>query len=493
MAWAFQAEHNGAWRWEIGDNTSDGYFAVSGPTAVDHSWTKTLSAGESFTTVPASVAIASTRSDVMDAVTRYRRLMRTKHVDNNLVRVVFNDYMNTINGDPTTEKELPLIEAAAQAGAQVFVIDCGWYDDSGDWWPSVGEWLPSKTRFPGAKGIVEVIDAIKAHGMVPGIWLEPEVIGVKSPMANKLPDSAFFQRDGNRLVEQERYILDFRDSAARSHLDSVIDRLVQEYGIGYFKMDYNVSPGAGTDYQTDSIGEGMLEHNRAYSDWVEGIHKRYPDVILENCSSGGMREDFAQTSRFQVQSTSDQQDWRLYPAIAAAAPMMMLPEQAANWAYPQADMTAEQTVFNINTTFLGRFFLSGYINRMSEKQLMLVKDGIVAYKHYVQPVIAQSTPFWPLGLPEWRDKVIALGIKHDSGSLLTVWCRNADDSEVNLSLPQYAGMDVEVHTIFPSSQEFEEWNTSWTKEDAILHVSCPTDEYVSRTFEIRLKGGQVQK
>lgn len=80
---------------------------------------------------------------------------------------------NTIYGDPTTEKkELPLINAAAEVGIQIFVIDCGWYDDTGDWWPSVGEWLPSKKRFP--NGVTEVIDAIREEGMIPVHQPEPE-------------------------------------------------------------------------------------------------------------------------------------------------------------------------------------------------------------------------------------------------------------------------------------------------------------------------------
>ncbi|CAL8976687.1 hypothetical protein TESS_TESS_01150 [Tessaracoccus sp. O5.2] len=37
--------------------------------------------------------------------------------------------MNTLGGDPTTEKLLPLIDAAAGVGAEVFVVDAGWYDD----------------------------------------------------------------------------------------------------------------------------------------------------------------------------------------------------------------------------------------------------------------------------------------------------------------------------------------------------------------------------
>lgn len=56
----------------------------------------------------------------------------------------------------------------------------------------------------------------------------------------------------------------------------MIDRLVSEYGIGYFKFDYNVSPGAGTDYDADAPGAGLLGHNRAYSDWIDGCASATP-------------------------------------------------------------------------------------------------------------------------------------------------------------------------------------------------------------------------
>ena len=61
--------------------------------------------------------------------------------------------MNCLMGDPTTEKLLPLIDAAAEAGAEYFVIDAGWYDDeNGGWWDSVGAWEPAASRFPGSAG-----------------------------------------------------------------------------------------------------------------------------------------------------------------------------------------------------------------------------------------------------------------------------------------------------------------------------------------------------
>ena len=68
--------------------------------------------------------------------------------------------MNCLSGDPTTEKELPLIEAAAKAGCRYYCIDCGWYDD-GPWWDGVGEWLPARGRFP--QGLPALLDLSLIH------------------------------------------------------------------------------------------------------------------------------------------------------------------------------------------------------------------------------------------------------------------------------------------------------------------------------------------
>lgn len=490
LGWVFQVEHNGAWRWEIGDYTSDGYVALSGPTALDHGWYKSLQPGESFTTVP--VSIAAVRSSIQDAasvLTRYRRELHSPESKLD-TSVIFNDYMNTINGDPTTEKLLPLIKSAAQVGCEIFVIDCGWYDEDGDWWSTVGEWKPSTTRFPG--GFSQIIQSIVDNGMIPGLWLEPDVIGINSPVANQLPDAAFFQRNGKRVIEQDRYILDFRNAEAREYILGVVSRLVQEFGIGYFKFDYNVSPDAGTDYQVESIGEGMLEHNRAYTALIEEIYRRHPGIILENCSSGGMREDFVQTSHFQVQSTSDQQDEQLYPPIATTAPLMMLPEQAANWAYPNISMDNETFAATLNMTMLGRFFLSGYLNKMDVKQQQIVSYAIEAYKQCVAPMLHQCEPVWPLGLPLWNDTSVALGMfnRSEQTLLCTVWVRQEKSQHIRLALPYFSNSEVEICDIFPVNKlGFSMWDMHWNKKQGILTIDIPQYCFASRTFKVSVKGG----
>ncbi|WP_374008473.1 glycoside hydrolase family 36 protein [Leifsonia sp. LS-T14] len=478
-AWAWQIEHNGAWRWEIGEDTASGYLALSGPTDIDHQWVEVLEPGDTFVTVPVAVTLAADPTAAFAELTAYRRLTRRPHPDNAAMPVVFNDYMNTLNGDPTTEKLLPLIDAAAAAGSEIFCIDAGWYDDSGDWWDTVGEWRPSVTRFPG--GLSEVVDAITRAGMVPGLWLEPEVIGVKSPMAAVLPDAAFLKRNGKRVVEHGRYHLDLRHPAARGHLDSVVDRLVADFGIGFFKLDYNIDPGPGTDLDADSVGAGLLAHNRAHLDWIDGVLDRHPRLVLENCGSGAMRSDFALLSRMQMQSTSDQQDFLKYPPIAAAAPAAILPEQAASWAYPQPEMSQEEVAFCLATGLLGRFYVSGYLNRMDENQLGLVREAVATAKR-IAPEIAQATPAWPLGLPTWEGPWTALALAAPTAHLVTVWNRDPESDGAVLDLGRLAGADVRITTIFPSANP--EWPVHWDSEAGTLSVTNPTGEVGARVFRV---------
>ncbi len=445
-AWLWQVEHNGAWRWEVGERLDGAYVALTGPTDIDHQWQHRLGPGGSFTTVPASVAVSGRGlHGAAAALTAHRRALLRPHPDRTALPVVFNDYMNTLMGDPTTAKLLPLVDAAAAAGAEVFCIDAGWYDEDGAWWDSVGAWEPSRSRFP--RGIEEVLAHIRGRGVTPGLWLEPEVIGVRSPIADKLPAEAFFQRGGVRVVEHGRYHLDLRHPAAIAHLDETVDRLVEQLGVGYFKLDYNIDPGAGTDLDADSPGAGLLGHNRAHLAWLDSVLDRHPGLILENCGSGAMRMDYAMLARLQLQSTSDQQNPVLYPPIAAAAPMSILPEQAANWAYPQPGMTDEQIAFTMCTGMLGRLYLSGHLDDMTPAQMAGIREAVAVHRE-IRAGLARAVPVWPLGLPGWSDPWISLALVVDDTTYLTVW-RRADTTEAVLSLPHLAGHRVEIDTLYP--------------------------------------------
>ena len=280
--------------------------------------------------------------------------------------------------------------------------------------------------------------------MVPGVWLELEVMGINCEKAKSVPDDWFFIRHGKRVYDRSRYQLDFRNPAVIDHVNEVIDRVVNQYGVGYIKMDYNIEPGIGTELYADSVGQGMLEHERAYLKWLDGVFEKYPDLVIENCSSGGLRTDYAMLARYSIQSTSDQEDYRNYATIAANAGAALTPEQAAIWSYPLKDGDEEETIYNMVNALLLRTHQSGHL------------------AHF-----------------------LCAGWKVEGKSYLAVWRRYGETSEYDIPLEKFTeGKPVkEVRLAYPK-ESLKEHVSYEVSEDQQLHVSFK-EPVMARIFEIR--------
>lgn len=476
----WQLEHNGSWHWEISDISNLLYLQISGPTEQEHHWWKKIHPGQTFTSIPVAVGISENFHQAIECLTNYRRTIRRPSSDNETLPVIFNDYMNCLFGDPTTEKEIPLIDAAAEAGCEYYCVDSGWYDD-GDWWDGVGEWLPSKKRFP--NGINQVLDYIVQKGMVPGLWLELEVMGINCHLASKLPDDWFFCRHGKRVIDHSRYQLDYRNPDVIKFADYVIKRLVEEYGVGYIKMDYNINAGIGTEINADSFGDGLLEHNRAYLNWIDHVFEMYPNLVIENCGSGGMRMDYALLSRHSIQSISDQTDYVKNAVIAAAAPSLVTPEQGAIWSYPLTSGDKEEVIFNMINSLLMRIHQSGHLADLTPDRFSLVQEGIEYYKT-IRKDIPNSIPFWPLGIPRFTDDWISKGLIAEDRMYIAVWRMGGDNDTCDLRIPNLNGQQVKIIVGYPKKDSLVSWN--WIKADNTLRVKIPTEK-CARLLEIKIK------
>lgn len=480
----WQIENNGSWHWEIGDQNGHLYLALSGPNEIYSHWSKNLKPGDTFESVPVAVGVSGKGFDAaMADMTRYRRKIRRKNRDNETLAIIFNDYMNCLWGKPTAAEEFPLVDAAAEIGCEYFCIDAGWYAD-GDWWDSVGEWKESRKRFP--NGVKEITDYIRNKGMIPGVWLELEVMGIYCEKAKQVPDDWFFVRHGRRVHDRSRYQLDFRNPEVRAYADEVINRIVQDYGVGYIKMDYNIEPGIGTELYADSVGDGMLGHERAYLKWLDGVFERYTDLIIENCSSGGLRMDYAILSRYSIQSTSDQDNYLKYATIACNSPTGLTPEQSAVWAYPMNHEDEvfskrelkEEVIFNMVNAMLLRIHQSGHLARLDEERKELVEEALSVYKN-IRSDIKEAVPFWPVGLSAFSDEWVVMGLKKDDIAYLAVWRREGNHDCIEIPLSEYQGTDRIVSCIYPSCNEsrFE-----WQKESGkfVVHFE---HEKMARLFK----------
>jgi alpha-galactosidase len=258
--------------------------------------------------------------------------------------------------------------------------------------------------------------------------------------------------------------LDFRNPEVRAYLDQVIARLVSEYGIGYIKMDYNVDSLQGTELNAESFGQGLLEHNRAHLDWLDSILNRYPDLLIENCGSGGGRMDYAMLSRLQLQSMTDQEDYLKLPAILIGASAAVLPEQLAIWSYPLENADADQASFNMTAAMMCRIHQSGRLDVLPGEALKQVAEGIRVYKERLRRSIPESVPFYPLGVADVTNPKVpfALGMHSPAETLLGIW---RIDGPATTKIPwRYS----DAKLLFPT-----DLGVNVTASEGTLHVELP--------------------
>ncbi len=214
------------------------------------------------------------------------------------------------------------VDIAADIGAEMLIVDAGWYtDENAGWDETAGDWV-SGNRLP--NDLFPVFDYARSKGLRCGLWVEPESAGRASKLANQHPDW-FIQRYGHPV---ER-ILDLAKPAVRAYIEGTLLRLIERYRLDLLRLDYNVDAGEGGFNLIDGRQENTLwRHVEAIYQMFDAIRARYPALQLENCASGGGRTDLGMVSRFTTTWISD---WfkmprtvRIFNGMSMALPPEML-------------------------------------------------------------------------------------------------------------------------------------------------------------------------
>lgn len=477
-----QIESNGSWGLEIADTANHLYYMAMGPEFIDHAWKKVLLPNESFISCQATAVFEKTFENVIKEITKIRRAYRRFAKDNQELPVIFNDYMHALWDKQTTEDILPLVDIAGDVGSEVFCMDAGWFAKGTDWWDIVGEWKEYEPNFPNG-GLKAVCDYIRNKNMIPGIWFEPEAVGMNSKFGQNLPDDYFFIVDGKRAVTKKRYMLNYANPHVYEMMLKTVSDAVKKYQLGYLKFDYNTDIGLGNESNADSLGDGLLKHNRAFIKWLNELMDMFPDLTIENCASGGCRMDSEILKVCPIQSTSDQTSFKKYPYLSANVLTAATPEQAAVWSYPVNAYiknympTDEEVVMNMCNAMLGRIHLASYINKLPNKQLDLIKEGIEYYKA-IRKDKNKSLPIFPKGTALFGDKEVVGGIEYKDKYVLGVWNTSNKCKTVKVDLTKYNVSDVKV--AYPSKLDT---SYSYDKTSSILTVDFKT-KYGARIFEL---------
>lgn len=420
----WQIENNGSWSYEIGDYNSCLYLGISGPNFTENQWQHVLKPNETFLSVSAALAFSlKDENDMFGQMTIYRRSVRKKHADNEILNIVYNPYMHDSCESPTEERVLQAVEGVKDLDIDYFCLDAGWHDDKVDYWKAIGDWKESKTRFP--SGLNKTFDKISEYGMKPGLWLEIEMVGYYNDLLDNIPKDYFFCRKGGIIANLGRMNLDFTNEKVVIRINKILEDIISKYNPKYLKIDYNADVGAGTDVKSDSLGDGLLKHNRAYIEWLNGFMDAHSDITIENCSCGGLRLDGVMLNTCSIHSTSDQTNYLLYPYIAGNMLSNGTPEQMAVWCYPLLGQDNEAVIMNMVNSLLGRIHLSGHTPYLEKENKDLIKEGL-SYHRKIADDKKNSLPFWPLGLNSFGGDIVACGIYTGKIAYLAVWNLGAE-------------------------------------------------------------------
>jgi alpha-galactosidase len=202
--------------------------------------------------------------------------------------------------DTTEAKMIQSINSLASNNIPVdtWWLDAGWYPCDGNW-VKTGTWKPDPVRFP--HGLKPVADDAHSKGMKFLVWFEPERAMTGTWLYNNHRDWLIGPIAGSGL-------LNLGNPAALAWAENGFAGLIRNVGIDIYRQDLN-----GNDpmvyWKTldtpDRLGMTEIKYITGLYAYFDYLRARNPNLLLDNCSSGGRRIDFEMLRRATVMTRSD--------------------------------------------------------------------------------------------------------------------------------------------------------------------------------------------
>ena len=321
-----------AWpgNWTIELRTEPGGVRVLAGMSMDEG-APVLAPGETFVSPPV-LAVFPQEKTLAEAGRAFRRWHREENgISNALSRslpVEWNHWWAYEDYAVNEQNFLENAKEAAALGFEAMVLDAGWYGETALWCHVRGDWdKVNREKFP--HGIRYLSDRVHELGMKFGIWCEIETLGVRSQLLREHPEFAAV-RDG-KLLE---YVC-FGNPEARQWAFETLDRMITEWNLDWIKLDFNIDPWSGcnrSDHGHDAE-DGLWRHYQGYFSVLDRIREKHPEVILENCGSGGQTIDHGILHHTHCTFLSDNDETKNKLRFYSTAFHFLPPEACLHWSW----------------------------------------------------------------------------------------------------------------------------------------------------------------
>lgn len=206
--------------------------------------------------------------------------------------------------DFDTQKLIDLIRSSKKVGAELFILDDGWFGNRNDDTKALGDWYVNEKKVD----LHAVIDECHKNGMRFGIWIEPEMANNDSDFLRAHPNYSAVDKTTDYWLSRHQVLLNFADDEVVDAVYGQISDVLNKYPIDYVKWDNNRQY---EDCFADNLkGERQDEFQHrnvlGYYRLSKMLTETYPNTHFHGCASGGGRFDLGTLFYFSDIWTSDE-------------------------------------------------------------------------------------------------------------------------------------------------------------------------------------------
>ena len=173
---------------------------------------------------------------------------------------------------------------------------------------SLGDWEVNRKKLP--DGVEGLARKVKELGLDFGIWVEPEMVNVKSKLYEEHPDWVLMIPDKPHSEGRNQRILDLTRKEVQDYIIEEMSRVFSSAEIAYVKWDMNRTV---TDYYSSALPaerQGEVAHRYVMGLYrcMKALTERFPEILFEGCAAGGNRFDLGILCYFPQIWASDDTD-----------------------------------------------------------------------------------------------------------------------------------------------------------------------------------------
>ncbi|MDQ1628470.1 MAG: alpha-galactosidase [Actinomycetota bacterium] len=279
------------------------------------------------------------------------------------------------------ERLYALADAAAEVGAERYVLDDGWFRHRRDDHAGLGDWFVDDAVYP--QGLHPLIRHVRDLGLEFGLWVEPEMVNPDSDLARAHPEWIMATGGRQPMLSRHQQVLDLGNQAAYDYILERLDSLLSDHPIDYLKWDHNRDL---QDAGHQPGGEaGVHAQTRAVYRLMDELKRRHPGLEIESCSSGGGRVDLGVLEHADRVWASDSNDALERQRIQRWTGLLLPPEMVGSHIGPPHSHTTGRThdlSFRAGTALFGHMGIEWDISSTTAEERAELRRWIALHKRF---------------------------------------------------------------------------------------------------------------